>query len=157
MAVLLLAQSALPRLCSFGVRHWPLARGSEPGAPMWAKNEMRNESNIKRHFRMGPRDKWARAQANSLYHTVFAGMAGAFVFGSVGYFVLPSAIAGLGTFGFVVGVALRVVWLGRRNARLAQKAVQLNAELDALKQKEFELRYEEARKSGAFKQWEKPE
>ncbi len=103
---------------------------------------------------MGPRDEWAQAQHNALLAALFAGCAGAIAFGAVGFAALPSLTAVFGTVGFVVGVAVRMAWLKRRKARLDRQATLLNAQVDALKQKEFELRYEAARQAGAFNRWD---
>mgnify|MGYP000224056453 CR=1 FL=1 len=63
-----------------------------------------------------------------------------------------------GYFGLGVAVALEalfLLWKRQRGLKKRDEAIELQSELDALKRKEFELRYEEAKMSGKLDQWSK--
>ena len=115
---------------------------------------MDEPSNISTHAAMGPKDSWASKQSNALAATLFAGGFGALALGAVGFAPSAPLAPAFGAAGFVLGVALLIYWQVRKKTANAAKVAHLNKQVDAPKQQEFELRYEEARKSGAFKKWE---
>ncbi|WP_415402842.1 hypothetical protein [Tateyamaria sp. SN3-11] len=76
---------------------------------------MSEESSIRRHARIGPRDRWAQKSANSLYAFLIVGFLGALLFGYLVHQVWPDGLAAGGMVGFIVAVTLRGIWTARRD------------------------------------------
>ena len=110
---------------------------------------MRN-SNVEEHFEQGTQRLHMPVLGRvCVFLLVFMLLSAGFTFLSfpkLGYFGLGGAVA---------LEALYLFWKTRRGLKKRDEAIELQAELDALKRTEFELRYEEAKMNGKLDRWKK--
>ena len=101
------------------------------------------------------RDAWSMSSAVSLYLVLLFGMAGAIAAGSIAMRVSGDLLIPVAFVGFVLGVAAYGGVQMLRTRRNIAKGASLQKQLHELKQQEIDLRYQEAKASGALDRWSK--
>ena len=101
-------------------------------------------------------DSWGAQSASDLFGLLLFGFAGALALGFLGHYLFLDVSGVLAFIGFIAGMVMRGGLQYRKAHRLNAQVIDLQSQLDQLKQQDFELRYQEAKERGDLDQFGDP-